>query len=63
MTVALLIHDLETIRSFKKECFRKSRKRLNLEENSILKECDYIIAHNKKMVDYLNRVLESMKIN
>ncbi len=36
---------------------QKARKRLNLEENSILKKCDYIIAHNKKMVDYLNRVL------
>ena len=58
VTVALLIHDLETIRaSLRKNVSAKARKRLNLEENSILKECDYIIAHNKKMVDYLNRVL------
>ena len=58
VTVALLIHDLETIRaSLRKDVSTKTRKRLNLEENSILKECNYIIAHNNKMMDYLNRVL------
>ena len=54
----MLIHDLETIRaSLRKDVSTKTRKRLNLEENSILKECNYIIAHNNKMMDYLNRVL------
>lgn len=58
VTVVLLIHDLETIRaSLRKDVSTKTKKRLNLEENSILRECNYIIAHNEKMVDYLNQAL------
>ena len=56
--VILLIHDLETIRaSLRKDISLKTKKRLNLEESSILKQCNYIIAHNKKMIEYLNQVL------
>lgn len=58
VTVVLLVHDLETIRaSLRKDVSAKARKRLNLEENSILKECNYIIAHNQKMIAYLTQVL------
>lgn len=56
--VVLLIHDLETIRSsLRKETSSKQKIRLNLEEKSILKGCNYIIAHNFRMVDYLNKTL------
>lgn len=50
----LLIHDLEMMRyANSKDISNKKKMRINIEELKSLKISSYVIAHNKKMVDYL----------
>ncbi|MTV80627.1 galactofuranosyltransferase, partial [Streptococcus pneumoniae] len=52
--VYFLIHDLESLRwSQSKSISLKSRIRLNIEEHSVLRLSEGIIAHNKKMKSYI----------
>ena len=54
ITIALLIHDLEILRTAKrKEISFKKRMRLNYEESTLLKICDYMIVHNSQMKEKL----------
>lgn len=50
----LLIHDLEMMRySNGKDISIKKKMRINIEELKSLKISSYVIAHNKKMIEYL----------
>lgn len=62
--VYFLIHDLESLRwSQSKSTSLKSRIRLNIEERSVLRLSEGIIAHNKKMKSYIKTYsVESSKI-
>ena len=52
--VVLLIHDLEKLRFIESEDVPfKTRVRQQLDESSVLKSADMVIAHNKKMIEYL----------
>ena len=52
--VVLLIHDLEKLRFIEEEVPFKTRVRRHLDESSVLKAADLIIAHNDLMIDYLH---------
>lgn len=57
--IILLIHDLEILRAaIRGSTSRKERIRLRLEEESLLKNCDGIIVHNR----FMKRKLASMGI-
>lgn len=51
--VILLIHDLEKLRFLEAEVPFKTRVRQRLDESSVLKAADLVIAHNEVMMDYL----------
>ena len=51
--VVLLIHDLEKLRYIEAEVPFKTRVRQKLDESSVLKAADLIIAHNERMMEYL----------
>ena len=53
VTVVLLIHDLEKLRFIEAEVPFKTRVRQSLDESSVLKAADLVIAHNPVMIDYL----------
>ncbi len=53
VSVILLIHDLEQLRFIEAEVPFKTRVRQRLDESSVLKAADLIIAHNPVMIDYL----------
>lgn len=59
-----LIHDLEILRAILRKEYKLSQRiRMQLEEKSILKSCNYIIAHNEKMKAQLIQLgLDSEKI-
>lgn len=51
--VILLIHDLEKLRFVEAEVPFKTRVRQRLDESSVLKAADLVIAHNEIMMEYL----------
>lgn len=53
--VVLLIHDLEKLRFIEAEVPFKTRVRQQLDESSVLKAADLVIAHNEIMMDYLEK--------
>ncbi|MBQ1664193.1 MAG: hypothetical protein II057_06550, partial [Clostridia bacterium] len=53
VTVVLLIHDLEKLRFIEADVPFKTRVRQSLDESSVLKAADLVIAHNPIMIDYL----------
>ncbi len=53
VTVVLLIHDLEKLRFIEADVPFKTRVRQSLDESSVLKAADLVIAHNPVMIDYL----------
>ncbi len=55
--IYLLIHDLETMRWLKiSDIPVKSKIRLNIEENNVLKSVDGIISHNQSMTERLTKL-------
>jgi hypothetical protein len=55
--VILLIHDLELLRvSLRSNTSFKKKVRLNIEEKTVLEECDKIIAHNQNMIDFIGNL-------
>lgn len=56
ITTIAVIHDLDSLRS-------KNMRRINKEDNEVLKRCSYIIAHNYRMQDELvNKGCDKEKI-
>lgn len=52
--IILLVHDLEMMRyANDKNISSKKKVRINMEELKSLKNSSYVIAHNKKMIEYL----------
>lgn len=53
--VSLIIHDLELLRTAKRQEISKSQKfRLKIEEENMLKICSKIIVHNEKMKSFVS---------